>query len=51
MPKDLLIHIRSIYGDYDSLWFPEDKSTATFKKTEEYKENKGETCKLDTNDN
>lgn len=51
MPKDLLMHIRSIYGDYDSLWFPGDKSTDTFKKIEKYMENKGGTCKLDTNDN
>ena len=51
MPEELLMHILSIDGDYDSMWFPGDKSTDTFNKIEQYMTNKGGTCKLDTNDN
>lgn len=51
MPKDLLIHIVSIYGYYDSLWFPGDKSTDTFKTIEKYMVDKGGTCKLDNIEN
>lgn len=49
MPEDLLMHIMSIHGDYDSIWFHGDKATDTFKKIEDFMANKGGTCKLDTN--
>ena len=44
LPVDLIKHISSMYGDYDSVWFTGDTASEVFNKTEEYMTSNGGSC-------
>ena len=44
LPSELIRHIYSIYGDYDSVWFTGETATEIFGKTEKYMISNGGSC-------
>ncbi len=44
LPSELIRHIYSIYGDYDSVWFTGETATEVFSKTERYMISNGGSC-------
>ncbi len=44
LPADLINHIISIYGDYDSIWFVGDTASEVFTNTENYMTSNGGSC-------